>query len=140
MNDLMELALWIDMEIVDRNQQAEREGWTFWTLPMPADCWNRDYGYTTPAEVIEHQIIETYHDWHKDRYCYRPTWLRGCPLPRVEIARKCEREMDKWAREDEEHEKLMLRKAQEQRTRIARNRAVATKNTQLADQLADLLR
>lgn len=134
-HDLMNLCLWVEMENQDRNEQAKREGWSFWTTMMDGDNWNRSYGYTAPEEVIAHQIIAMYYDWHKDRYNYRPTWLQGNILPQTEIAQQCEREMRKWVKQDEEDEQLIKKREQERRERIAANRAIATKNTQLAEQL-----
>ena len=119
MNDLSELFLGLEIDIHEINTRAAREGWTFWTTPMGAEDWHKDYGYMTYTEVENHQILGEYSDLYKELFGVRP---RGPIDPKTAQAK-----MESWLRDEAAMADYVEEEPQPE-----------VKNTQLADQLAAL--
>ena len=91
-HDLMNFFLEMDIRNEQRYQLAKAENWSFWTMPMSADQWNREYGYFTYAEYEDHQTLATWSDLYKDLFGVRPRY-------QVTPA-QAEAQMDSWLRDE----------------------------------------
>jgi len=134
---MREEAFHLAMDLYNQeiHNRAAKEGWTFYTYPMPADEWTRRYGFTTFEEVMDYLDVATWGEVYEERFGHKPPFPWHWPCPKQARA-----DLDKWAREDAEREEEAKRRELERVLQAEAARVAGTRNTQMRDQLLSLLR